>query len=92
MLLMLCSWFDLDQHEVLDLKARLLEAAGASKMHGDSVKYPLHASSYVSAVVDLNSPAWPDKLIQAGQASMRLKVATVAVTAFLASMAFALIT
>ena len=26
-----CSWFDLDQHEVLDFKGRLLEAAGAGK-------------------------------------------------------------
>ena len=67
MLCMLCSWFDLDQHEVLDLKARLLEAAGASKTHGVSAKYPLHAASYTSAVVDLNSPAWPDNLIHAGE-------------------------
>ncbi|KAL0020906.1 hypothetical protein WJX77_009821 [Trebouxia sp. C0004] len=60
------SWYDLDQHEVLDLKGRLLEAAGASKKHGQKAKHPLHAGSYTSAVVDLNSPSWSETLINAG--------------------------
>ena len=58
---------DLDQHEVLDLKGRILEAAGASKKHGQTAKYPLHAGSYTSAVVDLNSPSWTETLINAGE-------------------------
>ena len=62
----LCSWFDLDQHEVLDLKGRLLEAAGAGKKHGGGDKYPLQAATYTSAVVDLNDAAWADKLVKAG--------------------------
>ena len=64
---MACSWYDLDQHEVLDLKGRILEAAGASKKHGQTAKYPLHAGSYTSAVVDLNSPSWTETLINAGE-------------------------
>ena len=64
---MACSWYDLDQHEVLDLKGRILEAAGASKKHGQQAKYPLHAGSYTSAVVDLNSPSWTETLINAGE-------------------------
>ncbi len=64
---MACSWYDLDQHEVLDLKGRILEAAGASKKHGQTAKYPLHAGSYTPAVVDLNSPSWTETLINAGE-------------------------
>ena len=52
---------------MLDLKGRLLEAAGAGKKHGGSDKYPLRAASYSSAVVDLNDAAWTDKLVKAGK-------------------------
>lgn len=76
MLLLLCSWFDLDQHEVLDLKGRLLEAAGASKSHGKDAKYPLQAASYTSAVVDLNSPSWTETLTAAGEAKQNIAVLT----------------
>ena len=69
---MACSWYDLDQHEVLDLKGRILEAAGASKKHGQKAKYQLHAGSYTSAVVDLNSPSWTETLINAGETSERM--------------------
>ena len=34
--------------------------------HAEEAKYPLHAGSYTSAVVDLNSPSWPQSLIHAG--------------------------
>ena len=71
-LVLLCSWFDLDQHEVLDLKGRLLEAAGASKKHGQDAKYPLQAASYTSAVVDLNSPSWTQTLTTAGEAKQTI--------------------
>ena len=62
----MCSWFELDQHEVLDLKSRLLAAAGAGKKHGTADKYPLQAASYVSAVVDLNNSSWVETLKKAG--------------------------
>ena len=70
---MACSWYDLDQHEVLDLKGRILEAAGAGKKHGQKAKYPLHAGSYTSAVVDLNSPSWTETLINAGETAEEMR-------------------
>ena len=64
--LKVCSWFELDQDEVLNLKGRLLEAAGASKVHGQQAKHPLRAGSYASAVANLTDTSWPKTLAQMG--------------------------
>lgn len=61
-----CSWFELDQDEVVDLKGRLLNAADASKQHGQQAKHPLKAGSYVSAVANLTDASWPSTLTQTG--------------------------
>ena len=61
-----CSWFELDQDEVVDLKGRLLDAAGASKQHGQQAKHPLKTGSYVSAVANLTDASWPSTLTQTG--------------------------
>ena len=62
-----CSWFELDQEEVLNLKGRLLKAAGASKVPGQQAKHPLKAGSYVSTVANLTDASWPNTLAQAGE-------------------------
>lgn len=64
-----CSWLELDQNEVVELKGRLLDAAGAGTKHEQGYKYPLKAGSYVSAVVNLNDASWPEQLAQAGKAA-----------------------
>lgn len=63
-----CSWFELDQDEVVDLKGKLLAAAGASKVTGQEAKHPLKAGSYVSTVANLTDASWPTALTKTGSA------------------------